>query len=181
MLVLDGDRQIEPGEVGELCLLGPQVGLGYANDTERTAAAFVSNPLNGAWSERMYRTGDLVRLGGDGKMLDFVGRRDNQIKHMGYRIELEEIESALNQVDGVVQSAVLLRSGRRTLKLLVAYIATERSFTESALFDALSNYLPPYMIPQRFVIQADLPKNANGKVDRIALAAEQFEDAPSEK
>jgi D-alanine--poly(phosphoribitol) ligase subunit 1 len=173
MLVLDGERPVDAGAVGELCLLGPQVGLGYVNDPERTALAFVQNPVNARWGERMYRTGDLVRLGEDGRMLDFVGRKDNQVKHMGYRIELEEIEAALNQIEGIIQSAVLQRSGRRDMKALVAYVASQRDFSASTLRELLGAFLPPYMIPQRFVIRATLPKNANGKVDRIALASEE--------
>lgn len=171
MLVLDGDRAVEPGGVGELCLLGPQVGLGYANDPERTAAAFRPNPLHDRWREIMYRTGDLVRLGPDGRRLDFVGRKDNQIKHMGYRIELEEIEAALNGIDGIAQSAVLQKTGRRGQKVLVAYVAASDGANESGLREKLQGFLPPYMIPQRFEIHPSLPKNANGKVDRVALAA----------
>jgi len=172
MLVLNGDSAVAPGEVGELCLLGPQVGLGYVNDPVRTAAAFVANPLNPRWNERMYRTGDLVRLGEDGARLDFVGRKDNQIKHMGYRIELEEIEAALNRLDGVVQSAVLQKTGRRDQKMLIAYVAASAETTEETLRTGLQTFLPPYMIPQRFDIRATLPKNANGKIDRVALAAD---------
>lgn len=173
MAVLDGNRPAEPGEVGELCLTGPQVGLGYVNDPERTAHAFTPSPLHSRWHERMYRTGDLVRLGADGRRLDFVGRKDNQIKHMGYRIELEEIESALNRIAGVTQSAVLQHTGKRGHKLIVAFVSMDRSATESELRAALESYLPPYMIPQRFSIRAALPKNANGKIDKIALAAEE--------
>jgi D-alanine--poly(phosphoribitol) ligase subunit 1 len=175
MLVLNEDRQIAPGEVGELCLLGPQVGLGYANDPERTASAFPVNPLNNRWPERMYRTGDLVRLDADGRKLHFIGRKDNQVKHMGYRIELEEIEAALNQIKGVSQSVVLLRNSRRSMKLLVAHIASDRPLTEGYVRHELEALLPPYMIPQRVEVRDSLPKNANGKVDRIALAAEDFE------
>jgi D-alanine--poly(phosphoribitol) ligase subunit 1 len=175
MLVLDGDRPVARGETGELCLLGPQVGLGYANDAERTQAAFVPNPRNDAWAERMYRTGDLVRLGSDGRMLDFVGRKDNQIKHMGYRIELEEIEAALNRIEGVVQSAVLQRTGRRDVKMLVAYVSGDEKLEERFVRESLGEQLPPYMIPQRFEIRAHLPKNPNGKIDRVALAAERLD------
>lgn len=175
MLVLDGDRPVVPGEVGELCLMGPQVALGYANDPDRTRESFPPNPTNGRWPERMYRTGDLVRLGKDGRMLDFVGRKDNQVKHMGYRIELEEIETALNKIEGVSQSIVVLRTGRRSMRLLVAYVASDTGLTEERLLERLESLLPPYMIPQRFEIRSSLPKNANGKIDRVALAAEEFE------
>ena len=94
MLVLDeAGLPVERTAPCEFCLLGPQVGLGYVNDPERTASVFVNNPANAAWPERMYRSGDRVVVGADGRALDFVGRKDNQIKHMGYRIELDEIEA----------------------------------------------------------------------------------------
>ena len=171
MLVLEEGRQVAPGSTGELCLLGPQVGLGYVNDPERTARAFSPNPLNARWNEPMYRTGDLVRLGEDGRRLDFVGRRDNQVKHMGYRIELEEIEAGLNRIEGVVQSAVLQKTTKRGHKILVAYVASDRAMNEPEMRAALEGFLPPYMIPQAFDIRSTLPKNANGKIDKIALAA----------
>ena len=170
-IVLDDGREVQAGSVGELCLLGPQVGLGYANDPERTAEAFPQNLSNTRWPERMYRTGDLVRLCLDGRSLDFVGRKDNQIKHMGYRIELEEIEAALNRVEGVLQSAVLHKRIIRDQKIIVAFVATDRVMSDSDLRAQLEKLLPPYMIPQQFDVRASLPKNANGKIDKIALAA----------
>jgi D-alanine--poly(phosphoribitol) ligase subunit 1 len=172
MVVLDdADQAVGPGGTGELCLLGPQVGLGYVNDPERTARSFTRNPVNPRWEERMYRTGDLVRVGADGRMLDFVGRKDNQIKHMGYRIELEEIEAALHQLDGVSEAAVVHVPGRRDMKILVAFLATGIAYTDAQIRERLAAILPPYMIPQRFELRDVLPKNANGKVDRRALAS----------
>jgi D-alanine--poly(phosphoribitol) ligase subunit 1 len=170
-LVLDDDeRQVAPGEVGELWLRGPQVALGYYNDPERTALSFRPNPLNAAWMERCYRTGDLVRLGADGRSLSFVGRKDNQIKHMGYRIELEEIEAALYRIDTVAQAAVVYKPGQRGFKHIVAYVAGEGIPEAAELRRQLRLTLPDYMIPQRFDARAELPRNANGKVDRRRLA-----------
>ena len=167
-LILDGDTTADPGQVGELCLLGPQLALGYYNDPERTAEAFVQNPLARALPQRMYRTGDLVReLDG---LLYFVGRKDNQIKHMGYRIELEEIEAAINRLGYVVQTAVVYKRVRETFGHIVAYIATgDAALSDERLRCDLAALLPPYMLPNRFVISNELPKNANGKVDRAAL------------
>src|SRR5262249_50269049 len=107
-LILDAEgRPVPDGQTGELCLLGPNVGRGYYNDPERTAASFVQNPLNVSFSEMMYKTGDLVKLVPiDGKIY-IQGRKDNQIKHMGYRIELEEIEAALHCLDYVSEAVVL--------------------------------------------------------------------------
>ena len=171
-LVLMEGRPVARGEVGELYVLGPQVGLGYVSDRERTEKAFVTNPLNERCSERAYRTGDLVRLGDDGRMLRFVGRVDNQIKHMGYRIELEEIEAALNRLEGVIQSAVVQKPDSSGVKIIVAYVASDTSLTKTGLREGLMELLPTYMIPQHFELRQSLPKNANGKIDRVALAAE---------
>ena len=167
-LVLDDETiPVGPGGVGELCLMGPQVGLGYYNDPERTALAFRANPCNQAWSERTYHTGDLVRLGDDGQTLSFVGRKDNQIKQMGYRIELEEIEAALHQVSGVIQAAVVHKANRFGHKHIVAYVSGGPE--EADLRRALKVVLPDYMIPQRITQLSALPRNANGKIDRRAL------------
>jgi D-alanine--poly(phosphoribitol) ligase subunit 1 len=167
-LVLDGEAAVAPGEVGELCLLGPQVGLGYYNDPERTAAVFVPNPLSLALPQRMYRTGDLVRdVNG---VLHFVGRADNQVKHMGYRIELEEIEAAINRLDYVTQAAVIYKRVRDTFGHIIAYVASEDATVGDArLRRDLQELLPSYMVPNRFVVSPELPKNANGKVDRVWL------------
>jgi D-alanine--poly(phosphoribitol) ligase subunit 1 len=168
-VVLEGEAAVAPGEPGELCLMGPQVALGYYNDAERTAAAFVQNPLAATLPQRMYRTGDLVRdIGG---MLYFVGRKDNQIKHMGYRIELEEIEDAINRLGYVVQNAVIYKRVRASFGHIVAFVATDdAAIDEAALRRDLSALLPAYMVPNHFVVTRDLPKNANGMVDRLHLS-----------
>jgi D-alanine--poly(phosphoribitol) ligase subunit 1 len=116
----------------------------------------------------MYRTGDLVREV-DGR-LHFVGRKDNQIKHMGYRIELEEIEAAIHRLDYVVQAAVVYKRVRDTFGHIVAYVASEdASIKDARLRSDLKSLLPSYMVPNRFVLSRELPKNANGKVDRARL------------
>jgi D-alanine--poly(phosphoribitol) ligase subunit 1 len=165
--VLDGEVAAAPGAVGELCLMGPQLALGYCNDAERTDAAFMPNPLSRD-PEKMYCTGDLVR-DVDG-CLFFVGRKDNQIKHMGYRIELEEIEAAINRLDYVIQSAAVYKRVRDAFGHLVAYAATaDAAIDEARLRRDVGALLPPYMVPNRFVVLRELPKNANGKVDRARL------------
>ena len=123
----------------------------------------------------MYKTGDLVRLSEDGRSLDFIGRVDNQVKHMGYRIELEEIEFAINKYEKVMQALVVQRVDRRGMKMLVAYIAGVEGLRDDDIRNHLQSLLPQYMIPQRFVFRESLPKNANGKVDRNAVVTEPFE------
>lgn len=167
-LVLNDDgEQVPAGGVGELCLAGPQVCLGYYNDPERTALAFRSNPCNPMWAERTYFTGDLVRLGSEGSRLSFVGRKDNQIKQMGYRIELEEIEAALYQVKDINQAAVVHKTNRSGRKHIVAYVSGGPEVDD--IRRAIQIVLPNYMMPQRIIQLAALPHNANGKIDRRAL------------
>jgi D-alanine--poly(phosphoribitol) ligase subunit 1 len=116
----------------------------------------------------MYRTGDLVRESGG--CLYFVGRKDNQIKHMGYRIELEEIEAAIGRLDYVVQAAVVYKRVRDSFGHIVAYVAGGGAAIDDARLRAdLKTLLPAYMLPNRFVLCDELPKNANGKVDRARL------------
>ncbi len=169
-LLLDAQgRQVKTGEPGELCLLGAQVGSGYYNDPERTRESFTANPLDPEDRRRMYRTGDLVREDESG-LLHFVGRRDNQIKHMGYRIELEEIEAAISRVPAVRQAAVVYQRTDRGYGRIVAFLAASEGSDEAVIRGALGTMLPGYMIPNRIEVLADLPKNANGKVDRALLA-----------
>jgi D-alanine--poly(phosphoribitol) ligase subunit 1 len=156
-----------PGEKGELVLLGPNVGLGYFNDAKRTSEHFIQNPRHDFYMERGYRTGDIVYE--EGNLLFFVGRTDNQIKHMGYRIELEEVEAALHAIDGVIQAGVIYKRTRLQHGLIVAFVQKSALLTERDIAQHLSSILPNYMIPSRIIFSVFLPKNANGKVDRRAL------------
>ncbi|MBQ6587180.1 MAG: amino acid adenylation domain-containing protein [Butyrivibrio sp.] len=161
------DENDNESQIGELCIMGTQLALGYYNDEERTNKSFVRNPLQKNYYERMYRTGDLVELVSDN--LYFRGRVDNQIKHMGYRIELEEIESSLIKLEGVKQCAVIHTLSKNQFSKLVAYVATNEGLTEENIKRHLKDYLPQYMIPNQVIIVDELPKNANGKVDRQIL------------
>lgn len=154
---------------GELVLLGEQVAAGYFNDAERTARAFFLNYSSTYYGQRAYRTGDIVRQR-DG-LLYFMGRKDNQIKHMGYRIELEEIEHALMRLPGVSRAAVVYVRQNSAFGKLLGYAAYEGEEEPRALLRKLAEFLPAYMIPSRLTLMSDLPKNANGKVDRQALKA----------
>lgn len=176
-LILDDDgKKVCAGELGELCLLGPNVGRGYYNDPLRTAPGFVQNPYNDKMQEIMYKTGDLVRLDpADGKLY-ILGRKDNQIKHMGYRIELEEIETALHRVKGISE-AVALHSLQNATSRIIAVIASKQEVDENRLRLELKKNIPDYMIPSVFYRVDVLPKNANGKVDRKRLKEEYLSPA----
>lgn len=169
-LILDHKgRKVPDGEVGELCLSGPNVGKGYYNDIERTAENFVSSPYNDRFTEMIYKTGDLVRLDPTDGQLYIHGRKDNQIKHMGYRIELEEIEAALHCLDYVTEAAVL-HTTTNGLSRIVAIVASNTELDSKRTRLDLRGIIPDYMIPSVFHHEETLPKNSSGKVDRKYLA-----------
>lgn len=152
---------------GELCLIGPNVAAGYFNDQERTEKVFVTLTESEHYMKRMYKTGDLVEER-DG-LLYFLGRKDNQIKHMGYRIELEEIEHALLKVQEINQAAVLYNRSNVSYGRIEAYVATEIEIDSQFILKQLTDYIPSYMMPNKITVMRTLPKNANGKIDRNAF------------
>lgn len=173
--ILDGDHPVPKGEIGELCLGGVCVGLGYWNRRDLTEKVFVQNPVNTAYFERIYRTGDLVRLNPEDGLVYFMGRKDFQIKHQGYRIELQEIETVLNQYEAVDQAGVVYLKNPEKSGEIIAFLALSGSLKENQIREFARQHLPAYMIPNRFYFLDSLPKNANGKIDRnklINIAAE---------
>ena len=161
------DEQERDADVGELCLIGPNVASGYFNDLERSAASFFTLTEPRRFMKRMYRTGDLVReVQGH---LHFVGRKDNQVKHMGYRIELEEIEHALANLPQINQAAVIYQRTNSAYGKLIGFVASSAEVEEKGLLAELAKVLPEYMIPSRILVKVELPKNPNGKVDRQQL------------
>ena len=159
----DDGAPIGEGETGEIYIRGACVALGYYRDPERTAASFVQNPLNDEYPEIMYKTGDLARMSDDGELF-FVGRKDFQIKHMGHRIELEELEVHLNSIDGIARSCCLFdqKHGK-----IIAFI--ESSLESADIVERLGKRLPKYMIPNRFERVERIPISKNGKIDRAKL------------
>lgn len=169
-LILDDEgNKVPEGGLGELCLLGPNVGKGYYNDPDRTATVFVQNPYNDKFQEIMYKTGDLVWLDlADGKLY-IRGRKDNQIKHMGYRIELEEIEAALHCLEYVLEAAIL-HSNVQEFSRIIAVVVCRDEIDDERIRQDLRQIIPDYMIPSVYYREEMLPKNPNGKVDRRRLA-----------
>lgn len=164
ILLLGGDgRPAGPGEEGEICIRGTSVTLGYYNDPERTAAAFVQNPLQSAYPERIYRTGDIGKYNAAGELL-FVSRRDDQIKHMGHRVELGEVEVNVSLLPGVRMAACVYDERRG--KIVLYYVGDP---AEAELLSSLRGKLPRYMLPNRLIRLERLPQTANGKIDRAAL------------
>ena len=161
------DEEDKESSAGELCLIGPNVSAGYFNDLERTNAVFITLADPRRFMKRMYRTGDLVREH-EGNLY-FLGRKDNQIKHMGYRIELEEIEHSLVRLPQIDQAAVLYRRNNTAYGKIVAFAACKEDVDEKSVLSDLAQLLPAYMIPAKLFIMDELPKNPNGKVDRQKL------------
>jgi len=165
--IITDDNNNECSE-GELCLLGPNVGLGYYNDDERTIKHFSIYKEKKHYGKRMYRTGDLVKE--ENGLLYFKGRKDFQIKHMGYRIEVEEIELAINEIEDIKQCAVLYHRINDSYGKIVAFISTNNKDIDAQFIQVkLKNMLPTYMIPGIFKFYDELPKNANGKIDKNEL------------
>lgn len=158
--------ETKQGEIGEICVSGPILALGYYNDPERTEKSFMINPNCRAYPKRMYRTGDYGRIRDDG-MLEFHGRMDRQIKHMGHRVELDEIEYAAEQLDGIAESAALYHKEKETLYLFYAGKIEKR-----ALILELRKTLPGFMVPRKVIQMDSLPKLANGKLDMNTLKEE---------
>ena len=157
---------------GELLLGGPNVGLGYYRDAERSSQSFVQNPTNKSFREIVYRTGDLVQKQSNG-YLHFKGRIDNQIKHMGYRIELEEIEAAFVTLEGVDEVAVVYRRDERGLGQINAYVGTSSLNSDKDILKDIKSIVPPYMVPKTVRFLPILPKNRNGKIDRKRLQEQE--------
>ncbi|MFD2169345.1 non-ribosomal peptide synthase/polyketide synthase [Tumebacillus lipolyticus] len=165
---------------GELYIEGVGLAKGYLNQPERTEEAFLRHPHHA--EQRMYKTGDIVRLLRSGE-IQFIGRRDSQVKVRGYRVELGEIEEALLQQPAVRSAMVVVRpdeSGRNDL--VAFYVPSELGTSARDLRSSLEEKLPAYMIPSQLVELAELPMLANGKVDRKALMelALTCEEAPAQ-
>ena len=170
ILVLD--ENLEPtavGTVGDLYIAGSGLAAGYWRDAERTSAAFIPDPRSGDGG-RLYRTGDRARVDADG-LVYFLGRQDSQIKHRGHRVELGEVEAAVNTVDGVREAAVvgLASSDLEGTSICCAFDPEEAATTSADVRTALRALLPPYMVPTRWLVLSPLPTNANGKIDRKRL------------
>jgi D-alanine--poly(phosphoribitol) ligase subunit 1 len=169
--VLDEElKPVSDGDIGELWLGGPCVGLGYLNNPAETAKRFRQDPLVEGYRSILYRTGDLVALDQRTGYFHFRGRADNQVKLRGYRVELEEIDHAMASLPGVERAlAIVVRDANGSSRLIAAYSGSQLS--SSCLLAHCTKHLPPYMVPSQFTWLPSIPTNANGKADRRAVAA----------
>jgi acyl carrier protein len=176
--ILDRHLQLVPIRVpGELHIGGVGLARGYLNSPDLTEEKFIPNPFSNDPDSRLYKTGDLCRYLPDGN-IDFLGRFDHQVKVHGYRVELGEIEAAMEQSPAVQEVVVLAREDEPGDKRLVAYVVpneapspTVSELRPQELRHFLKQKLPDYMVPSIFVMLDTLPLTPNGKVDRRALPA----------
>ena len=169
-------KQVPWGCAGELIVAGPQLGIGYLNQPEKTAAAFVE--WNG---KRVYRTGDIVRYRENGD-IEFVGRKDGQVKIRGFRIELKEVEAVIRQFPGIKDATVQAFDYPTGGKYIAAYIVSDEQIDVKAMNSFIMDQKPPYMVPAATMQIEAIPLNQNQKVNRRALpepvfgAAEETEE-----
>ena len=172
VLVISEDNKLvtEPEVIGELCIAGSSLSMGYYNNKEKTDAAYVQNPVNDSYIEMIYKTGDLVKYNKYNELV-FVSRKDYQIKHMGYRIELGEIETAISKISSIETNACIYDDNKK--QIVMFYTGKEMSTDE--IIQKLKDKLPKYMLPNIAIYLKELPHNMNGKVDRKDLKTKYME------
>lgn len=165
LIIDENNKEItKEEEIGELCIAGSSLSMGYFNNPDKTNAAYIQNPTNSNYLETIYKTGDLVKYNKYGELI-YVSRKDYQIKHMGYRIELGEIETAIAAIDQIESQSCIYDDNKK--QIVMFYIGEELPTKE--IVDRLKSKLPNYMIPNVIIRLNEMPHNSNGKIDRKAL------------
>lgn len=160
----DDNKLVEVGEPGELCVRGSGVALGYYNNKAKTEEVFVQNPLHDLYEDKIYRTGDIVKYNERGE-IEFVSRKDFQIKHKGNRIEMGEIEVAVNSIPSVTNAACIFDQPND--KIVLYYTTSDGQ--ELDVINLVKEKIPVYMFPEVIIRLDVMPYNMNGKIDRIEL------------
>ena len=163
ILIDEDNNAVHNGELGEICVKGSSLALGYYRDSEKTNEVFCANPLQDIYKETIYKTGDLGVMQPDGN-LSFHGRKDFQVKHMGHRIELSEIEIIINSMEKIKGCCCLYNHNKEQIWLFYSGEYDNRDVSIH-----LRELLPAYMVPRKFVKLDDIPKIFNGKIDMEAL------------
>ncbi|MFZ7134233.1 MAG: AMP-binding protein [Eubacteriales bacterium] len=163
ILLNQQNKMPHQGEIGEICIRGTSLTLGYYKAFDKTNEVFVQNPLNDAYPELIYRTGDLGKYNDKGELV-FVSRKDYQIKHMGHRIELDEIEVNVNIIEGIKSACCIYDKEKG--KIVLYYVG---DLTSKEIISLLRKKLPRYMIPNHTVALDMMPLTANGKIHRTFL------------
>ena len=176
ILILDEELNRLPfGETGELCVSGLSLADGYLNRPDMTPDKFIEWKESENKTTRIYRTGDLARYMPDGN-IDYLGRRDTQVKIRGNRVELGEIEVLINRLNDIQQAIVVAREDVIGQKRLVAYLVSAKNEPNTTYVrKSIEQRLPDYMVPSAYVWLNELPKTTSGKVDRKALPKPDME------
>ena len=159
---------LPPGALGELLIAGPHVADGYLNRPEKTAEVFVDNPFDGGEYKKAYKTGDIVRFRIDGE-IEFIGRRDGQVKIHGFRVELSEVEAVIREFPGIKNAAVIARDLGADGKAVAAYYVSDKDIEPKDIAAFIRDRKPPYMVPASLMQIERIPLNQNGKVNKKAL------------
>ena len=163
LILNESNCETKPNEIGELYIRGSGLALGYYNDLEKTSENFIQNPLQNAYADIIYKTGDLVRVNLRGE-IEYVCRKDLQIKHQGYRIELGEIEIAAASIKGISRVCSVYNDKKKEIVLIY-----EGESEESSIREKMKEKLPAYMMPNKIYQLDMMPMNANGKIDRVKI------------
>lgn len=166
LILNSNNEQVRAGEEGELCVRGTSLAMGYYNNPDKTSLAFVQNPLNKSYPETIYRTGDIVYQNEMNEII-FKGRKDSLIKHMGYRIELGEIEHVIiNTLKLVDNGCVVYNVAKKEITLVYE---SKSDVQIAEIRKSIGGLFPKYMIPTAYIKMDQLPRNTNGKIDRLFL------------
>ena len=163
LLIKEDGTKAKQGETGEICIRGTCVTHGYYNNPEKTAEVFVQNPLNPHYPERIYKTGDMGYWNEEGELM-FTSRKDYQIKHMGHRIELGEIDANVSMVEEIKTCCSIYIKDEE--KIVLCYVG---DIEKRELTKALKEKLPRYMLPNVMLKLPQLPLTANGKMNRLEM------------
>jgi amino acid adenylation domain-containing protein len=167
ILILNSDNKLaDTDEEGELCVRGTSLAMGYYNDPEKTSNVFVQNPLNDSFPEIIYRTGDIVYKNKSGEII-FKGRKDSLVKHMGYRVELGEIEHVIINTLKLIENGCVVYNFQK--KEITLFYESQNEIIVAQLRKTLGEVLPKYMIPSAYIRLNEMPMNTNGKIDRLYL------------
>ena len=166
LILNDNNRKVQGQEEGELCVRGTSLAMGYYNNPEKTQAAFVQNPLNSSYPEIIYRTGDIVAYNELGEIV-FKGRKDSLVKHLGYRIELGEIEHVIVNTLKLAKNGCIVYNSLK--KEITLFYEAEEDIKLAVFRKQITTILPKYMVPTVYIRMDELPRNTNGKIDRLTL------------
>ena len=168
-------QEVPDGAVGEICIRGSGVTLGYFHEREKTEEVFVQNPNNPYYFDRIYRTGDMARRDLQGNLV-FASRKDYQIKHMGHRIELGEIEADVNGIDGIQTCCCIYVKEKE--KIVLFYVG---DMEKKILTRELKERLPRYMLPNAIMQVEQMPLTLNGKMNRLKMKEIYLQQASRRK